>query len=247
MAVRFDASGDSLSRTTGLPSFPISISAWCKVNVDGDQFHGLAAIGNATLESQILADFTSTNARVHCYNGVSVSGAAASLAVGTWFHLGIVQQDPDAAADDLLIYLNGALDITAVDTHDDIAPITKLTFGNNKDSDFLNGCIAAVKVWSGVGLTAAEFAAERWQYAPLRLANLNAWNPLLTHTDLLDYSASGNSLTAGGTLTTEEGPPIPWRRSKSRLVFPASAAPPPATSFPPSSSARRVYTRLLAS
>jgi hypothetical protein len=195
---------------------------WCKISVDGNVFHNLFAIGAGTdgsQEAQVLANFTGSNANLHCWNGaVSGSGTAATLAVGTWFHLGVVVQDPDAAQDDVLIYLNGTLDFTLANIHDNVSPATNLKFGNNKDSENINGCLGPIKIWSGVELTASEFSQEMRQYIPVRIANLNAWNPLLTHNDLVDYSSNGNALTAGGTLATEDGPPIPWRCGRPRIL-----------------------------
>ena len=73
-------------------------------------------------------------------------------------------------------------------------------------TDFFDGNVAAVKVWSAV-LNDTEIAAERFAYAPQRLRNLNGWYPLDSLSGV-DGSGNGNHLSAVGSPTSEDGPPV---------------------------------------
>jgi hypothetical protein len=88
-------------------------------------------------------------------------------------------------------------------------PVNIISIGGYSGTEQFNGRVANLKIYSAA-LTANEIKAEMRQYLPVRTADLNAWTPLLTHTDLSDYSGQGNGWTAAGTLATEDGPPIPW-------------------------------------
>jgi hypothetical protein len=77
--------------------------------------------------------------------------------------------------------------------------------GNDTFPEPFNGRIAGVKIWNAA-LSAAELELERWTYSPVRTADLWAWYPL-DGTSTADASGNGHTLTAGGSLTTEAGPP----------------------------------------
>lgn len=229
MSVRFDASADAISRTANIPSYPITLLGWFRVSVDGNQVHSLFSFGNSGTggEVQTFADFSGGTAAIMLYDGNASLTGSNVLTVGTWFHFGLVIQNPTDAQDDLLGYLNGALILTNADINDGVVTggANTLRVGNNRDNEFLNGCAAAIKVYSGVELTPAEIAAEMRQYLPVRTANLNGWYPLWGNGDLTDYSGSANSWTVGGTLGTEDGPPIPWKADHKSHFIPAAAAP----------------------
>src|SRR4029453_3840258 len=99
-------------------------------------------------------------------------------------------------------------------------------FGSDVAGEWLNGCAAALKVYNVV-LTADELKKEMRCYTPVRTDNLNGWYPMLLHTDLGQY---GPAWTAGGTLATENGPPIAWslRPSMRSSQLPYAPLPSPA-------------------
>jgi hypothetical protein len=117
------------------------------------------------------------------------------------------------------------LDITAASMPGSVTN-AKLWIGNDNDAEFLNGRAAAIKLYDAV-LTPAEIVQEMRQYLPARTANNNGWYPLFTtNDDQTDFSGLGRDWTVGGTLATEDGPPIPWKSGQSKIYLPLSAAPP---------------------
>jgi hypothetical protein len=104
----------------------------------------------------------------------------------------------------LLIYGEGVLNQTL--TADAVVTAASIYVGNDQGSDACNCRVAGIKVYSAV-LTADEIKAEMRVYMPVRTANLLSWHPMLLHTDVSQYGATW---TVGGTLATEQGPPIAW-------------------------------------
>lgn len=220
MAVRFDNTADSLSRTTNLPTITsFTMMAWIQLVVDTNAFTSFLVIGDSTT---LNIHYLGTNGTGTVLNFSNPNGdvAGATLTLGQWYHVAMTVAGTGAGQ--ALSYLDGALALT----QDGSTSVTTeaLYLGNNSFGENLNGRMAAVKIYSAV-LTATEIAIEMRQYAPVRWTNLNAWYPLLdTATDQDDFSGNGNALTVGGTLATEEGPPIPWQRYKNRRGSSAEAA-----------------------
>jgi hypothetical protein len=223
MSVRFDGSADALTRTTNLPPIATwTIMGWFKISVDRNAFSCFYNFGHATNSLAVytietLADGTTLS----FYDGDTTTNGSA-LTVGTWYH--IATAVAGTGAGQALTYLNGVLDITAAGDVDPTAD--KLWVGNDIDVEFLNGCAAAIKIWN-VALTGAEVAAEMWQYTPVRITNLNAWHPMLAANVaglIDDQSTNQRTWTQGGSLASESGPPIPWRRYKRKASFKSAAA-----------------------
>src|SRR3990167_4213337 len=223
MAVRFDAVVDSLTRTTNL-SYPISILGWVYVSVDVNAESGFFSIGASSGSRYIKVgvDLSGTNTNLLLWDGSGVVNGS-NISLGTWYHLALVVEGL-ATADDALVYLNGVLDITNPNPSD-LSVASLLWLGNTNESQFLNGRIAAVKIYDDI-LTPAEIINEMRQILPFRTGNLNSFYPLNNISeDEIDFSGLGRTLTVGGTLTTEDGPPIPWKVGRYRILIPVSSGP----------------------
>lgn len=224
MAIRKDASGDTISRTTNLPTITsFTIMGWFKLSVDRNTYSALLSFGTNSSSPyySILTDGSGTDLYVYNSSGLTTTGT--SLTVGTWVHAALTVAGTGAGQ--VAFIRNGV----ATSTHAGSATPTAgiIVIGSTpSDNDWLNGCVAAVKIYSAV-LTAAEIAKEMQQYLPVRTANLNGFYPMLsTSDDEVDFSGNGNNWTIGGTLATEDGPPIPWKTGRKRVITPASVAAP---------------------
>lgn len=83
---------------------------------------------------------------------------------------------------------------------------------NNPGSQGANMRAENFKCWDAA-LTDDELLREMMRRIPSRTANLNCWHPMMDVTlanNLIDFSGNGRNLTANGTLTVEDGPPIAW-------------------------------------
>lgn len=207
MGVRFDASGDSLSRTSGLPNMnSFTLMAWVRIVTDRNDYSGFFYI-NDGIGNHFYLGTQANGTTLITYNTTADSSNGTNLSVGTWYHVAMVCDGTGAG--NLRAYLDGVLDVTHASSGSSAAA-TQLRAGNSAFSEFLNGRMAAIKTYSAV-LTAAEIANEARQILPIRTANLTGFYPLFsTADDEIDFSGAGNNWTVNGTLATEDGPPIPW-------------------------------------
>jgi concanavalin A-like lectin/glucanase superfamily protein len=207
MAVRCNAAGGTVVRTTNLPSIAnFTIMAWALLSVNTGAAAYALAFGQFGAYRLGVSDDGSTVSAYESYT--EVQGGTWTL--GTWKHLAITVAGTGAGQ--ALFYVDGAL-LATLDGHTEFVGAT-LRLGAVPESPTLqpwNGRVAAHKAYDVV-LTAAQIQQEMRQYLPVNLASLNAWAPLLLHTDLKDYSGLARDYTGTGTLTTEDGPPIPWAR-----------------------------------
>ena len=229
MSVRFDASTDALSRIA-LPRPSITaftLMGWAYSLGSVGAFSGALSFGNASAGGFYMIGRNMDTNRLQIYNASGGATGTAAWAISTWAH--IAMTCAGTGANLLLGYLNGVLDITT--TGASFVNAEKLYVGSSNGPDPFNGRMAAVKIYNAV-LTASEIATEMGQYLPVNPTNLNNCTPLLTHTDVQDYGGLNATWTVDGTLTTEDGPPIPWmlrqpRRTVRAAVAVARKAPPP--------------------
>lgn len=218
MAVRFNDPSDSISWTSNIPARPWTIMGWFKISTDRNAISCFFAWGDDGTIDYVVAGTLSNGTTLNTYIGSDVSGSA--LTVGTWYHIAGVM----TSTTDYKIYLNGVLDITHTG-NSSASSNGRIWIGNNHDNSWLNGCAAAIKVYS-VALTPREILSEMQTYQPRRLANLHVWRPLLsTSGQTLSYGGSRNVATVGGVLDTERGPPgVAWGRGSRRYVRPIEVA-----------------------
>ena len=197
MSIRSDASGENLTYTADGPSGPFSACGWFYISSDSNNYASFFRVtgGADGWYAQTQGDGTTLTIDP---NSGSTTQNGTNLSVGAWNHIGLT-----VSATTCKLYLNGVLDVEVANAAGTTA--TGIRIGGN--TTFLNGRMAAFKVWSGAELSAAEFAAEMLQTAPVRTADIWGSWPLRTITDISDWSGS-RDLTANGTLTTEDGPEI---------------------------------------
>src|SRR5690606_2237061 len=134
-------------------------------------------------------------------------GTAFAMSVGNWYWIGFVKSGTSGT----LYYSNGLGSISSFNRSvTSNVTATTLRFGESPwNGEWLNGRLAAAKVWIGVALTADQMASERTTYVPSRFDNLTAWYPFLVN-GTADYSGNGQTLSGGSGTSTEDGPPISW-------------------------------------
>lgn len=215
MAIRIDAAGDYISRTTDLPAVnfadPTSASFWIRIVTDRNAAGNLFVISNNTgaIYQTVSLTTDGTTLRGETSGGTGVDGT--SLSVGQDYHIGYTR-----LGNSLKVYLNGVLDITVTNGPADYAAAFML-MGSNTVS-WLNGRLSNIKIWTAE-LTQAEMQLEMMTIRPARFANLYLWTPNFPGATerLLDYSGNGRNWTANGTLTDEDPPPVSWG-AKPRII-----------------------------
>lgn len=222
MAYRIDAAGDDVGRTTGLPDAgTFTWMAWIRWDADDALINCIFDYGPIAGEFVVVvidggnALSFGANALIFNATGGGLTGGSL-LSASTWYHIAYVKSTSSHT-----VYLNGVSDISVTQA---ATPDTHIKFGNNDVSEFFNGRLAAIKMWSGAALTQIQVQQEMRQYALVNYASQYGFWPGLVLDDYTDYSTQGNTLTETGTVTNEEGPPIMWRASKRRSSMSAAAA-----------------------
>lgn len=228
MAMRFDATGEKYTRSSGLPTYSAcTIMGWFKISVDRNDYSTFFCLDADTagyptgLKYLVATNSDGTTLQLYVGDADTVTGS--TLTVGTWYHIALTVNG--TSGENALVYVNGVLDITQTAKN---ASSIKILYGESdaeNGTEALNGVCAAIKEYDAV-LTVEEIQQEMRQYLPMRTANINAFYPMLSDSDdQVDFSGMGNTLTVGGTPTVEDGPPIPWCMGDEFAFVPAAAAP----------------------
>src|SRR3990167_4113455 len=169
MAIRYNASGESHSRTTNLPAVSAAtLMGWFKITTDRNAFSTFLTLEDAGSFGNLLQ--TATDGTTLIIYSAESSTSGSSLTVGTWYNLALT-----IGGGTCLAYVNGVLDITRNAV---TASPTTMRVGNDNIDEWLNGVAAAVKIYHAA-LSAAEIANEMRCYVPPRTANLNTWLPMV--------------------------------------------------------------------
>lgn len=213
MAVRFSAAGESVTRTTNVPSITsFTMMAWFQFIADRNAFSSFLANDPSTAYLSLQTDSDGTSLII--YTGVAVSSTGVTLVVGCSYHMALVQDGTLAIA-----YLNG-VKIHSVTSASSGTPV-KLWYGDDPDGEWCNANIQDAKDWPIV-LTPMQVQAEMRQRRPI--APGGNYYPLDTHTQLGNMGTGpAPALTAGGTLSTEvatylRGYQIPQYRHPRKIV-----------------------------
>lgn len=230
MAVRFPGTaGALLSRTAAVPSvtsytqmvwgYAVSVPAATQ-----RCFCGFGAPGAPYVFNEIGPNTNTNRLRLYSGSGTAAWDSTTPFTMTTWYHVALTCAGTGVGQ--LLGYVNGVLEMTGQSGTVQTGAV--VSCGGMPDGDNLVGRIAAFKMWSSV-LTAAQIQQEMQSYVPVHTATLALWSPLLTHTDVAEYTGTG-TWTVGGTLATEDGPPIAWSTRPPVPAFRVSVAtkaPPP--------------------
>lgn len=227
MAIRFNAQADYLERTASLPaSNSIAACGWIKQYSrpasSGPMVFFLGNSGTTNYFGLIMADKGDGNAYVFDHLGAQAIGACP--ADGTWIFWFIMYDGQYLQAG---FQAAGAATLTSnyLTRSYSFTPALMALSGIGLAENYLDATIGPVKIWGSVFATNAELDAERLQYLPSKLTNLHLFSPFINTggTSFLDISGNGRNWTEGGTVTDEDGPPIPWKMGRHRVLIPTSS------------------------
>lgn len=209
-AVRFDASGDFLTRSETGPdpaSTGLTVTLWAYLSVDRDVESTIlrygGAAGGTTSASIALSSSDGTTLAVFTPAGTITTGA--SLTVGIWCRIAYTLTTAGSGT----IYVHPAGGSLASNTASGTTTQRDvISIGGRPDDGaaWFNGRMAHTRVWSAV-LNQTEIQAEWASTTPVRTSGLWASWPLTNASTLTDQSGNARTLTAGSTsVTTEAGP-----------------------------------------
>jgi len=227
VAVRFDNTGESYSRNQALGVVTSwSVACWVKMMVDR---------ATTTVPWQIDASAGSSRLRINAWNGHDLTfqtdsggwfaNVGHTLVAGEWTYIGFSGTSNPGEARVAVRTAGSSSFVGGTSSQANVtfnANILRIGCSSST-SEFLNGSMAAVKVWDAA-MTEAELQLEAWTYMPQRTANLRAWYPLLKP-DPNDASGNGQTLSGGTGTTLDDGPPISWSTGRHRIVIPTASTP----------------------
>lgn len=200
MAIRFDAVGDTARNTSGGyvdATGAYTVTFWV-YSVSASAFHTMVTIGSgASYHVAVMASGAwgvASNS-----GGLSTGGTVTN---STWYQCEFRYNGTNT----ITLTVNGS--VVASVAAADLTSTALIEFGNDLNisgAEYLNGRLVNAKVFAS-NLTAPQAAAELATYNEV-LSALAIYQ-FKTATDVNDYTTNGRNLTAGGTLTTEAGPPI---------------------------------------
>lgn len=218
MAVRQSASGQHFTRAVNLTSqTAFAVACWLKISEDRDAVSTVWSLDDNDGFETAVGLKTSANGTTIGVEDFSAGVVASrALTVGVWYYVGVAVNGSNG-----VMVSKGATDssftvatwATSVNTDH-----TTLRIGDDGFAQWFNGAVSGFKWWQGA-LSQAELESEAGSLAPRRTANLRAWYPW-TRVETVDYSGNGQTLSGGTGATTEDGPPVPWRRGRHRLFTP---------------------------
>lgn len=204
MAVRFDTDGEGYVGTTGLPGGTFTVTFWAYLAADRNYYTTFVSIDSASSYTQFATALDGVTPQV--YNSVSGSTVATSaMTLNTWYAMAFVQ-DGGAGTGTLYWGTNPAALSSVTSSAGAHTPTHFRIGGFRNTGEWLNGRIAAVKLWNSV-LTAAQVATELQSYDPVISADLIRVHKL-QQPETTDYSGHGYVLAGGTGATTEADPPI---------------------------------------
>lgn len=233
MAVRFDAAGDSLSRSTSVPNIrSFSVCGWAVAVVDnGAVPQPIVAMLDGALQDGIALywDNGFGNLELIVANAGGIfdnSILATSPATGqtfAWFVTCSGNGTNTVTAGYRLPGSNTWTTVTA-DMGAAVADNATITFADVASAQSFNGRIWNVKAWD-TALTADQLLIESRFERMVFPANRNFHWPLYRHDALFDISGNGRSPTSGGTLGTEDAWSGLWKPSATEVLGTATPAP----------------------
>jgi hypothetical protein len=210
MSVRLNASGDILYRTANLPAFSaFTVAGWFhRVAAQAGSFIYLLSLENTTYptdSTQYNLLGIDNSGVLHIANSGAGTNFGSTPATGTWFYAWLRGNGTNLQGG---WATPGAAAFTTVSqSQGNVFTPATLALGSDTFDEFLDGRIAQARAWDAA-LTDAELLAEMRAAVPVRWANLNfAWR-LATATDTADKTSNARSATVGGSIATEDGPPV---------------------------------------
>lgn len=207
MGIRFDAAGEYVDQGVSIPAWDAcTLMAWVYISVD-------------RASDSYIIQWPDSGGGGGSYCGINASRQlfveeaanrtlGSTLATGTWYHIALA-----TGPSNVTVYLNGVQDSQRASAS--FTPVAIMWGGN---TPWLNGIVGALKCFAAE-LTAEQVALEMYtlrpsgrvachSFYPARKVGGSTWGTLETR----DYGPSGLAIVGhtSGTLSVEDGPPIPW-------------------------------------
>src|SRR3989304_7064088 len=205
-SVRFDTSGECRTRTASVPAESLlTVIMWIYIAVDRNAASSIFTLNDGVASGcgfGLTTDGTTLEIQV-AVGGTIYNATGSNLSLGTWYPVAYVRNNDNHQ---LRLGINADLDASLTRALSQTE--TNFLVSHNAASYLFNGRVRALKIYSAE-LNQGEISREMKQSRPARVTDLWGCWPLKGYNDLNDISGNGRHLTGVGTLSSEDGPPIP--------------------------------------
>ena len=205
-SVRFDTSGECLTRTASVPAESLlTVIMWIYIVVDRNAASSIFTLNDGVASGcgfGLTTDGTTLEIQV-AVGGTIYNATGSNLSLGTWYPVAYVRNNDNHQ---LRLGINADLDASLTRALSQTE--TNFLVSHNAASYLFNGRVRVLKIYSAE-LSQSEISREMKQSRPARVTDLWGCWPLKGYNDLNDISGNGRHLTGVGTLSSEDGPPIP--------------------------------------
>lgn len=206
----FDNSADLISLDS--QTLPYTFCGWAKLNTDTNNRASLCMADNnvdwnglgINTDGTTLIGYTTTTT-------VGVNGSVA-LTLGNYFFWAITRNNTDNFFTWYYSDLGSNTFVSITELGTLAVNGFSVKIGNNDGLFFFSGAVGIIKKFNRQ-LFANDLAIEKESILPRSSGCVGWWPTFHTNTiadAVIDYSGNGANWTIGGTLTSEENPPIPW-------------------------------------
>jgi hypothetical protein len=207
-AVAWSSNGGYTVAGTGLNGVNLTWCCWAKMTVDRVAYATPMSC-DASATTYYSSTFDSLREFRQETNTITTRSLF-NLVVGTWYFIAFVHRTTGVA--DMYWMPAGGSISTVNRASGSVGPVASSTMrlGVDRFSSWLNGSIAAVKIWTSTALTQAQLLTESATYAATITSNLWANYRFDNGPSTTDSGASARTLTATGAAGTTDnsGPPI---------------------------------------
>lgn len=217
MAVRFTSANQHYTRLHNVGSIDrYAVTCWAKISANRNNYTTFWALDRGNTNDYILCQ-TSTDGRTIALYSDTVSGTdMTTLSIGTWYYIGVSVNGSNAIVK-LKAETASGFSTYNINVSDGTTNITRILLGESSfGGEWLNGCLAGVKLWLGTALTAQELEAEAAQFAPVKTGGLYAYYRF-SGPSTADNSGNGHTLSGGSGASQEPDPDIPERLVSTRV------------------------------
>lgn len=213
MAVRIDATGEGLNRTSGLPSATtFTVAGWIYIVTNSaNNWETVVSFQQDDNNYYTLYCRDNGSRRFQIYSGAN-NAQVGNCSLSTWYYCGMRRSGGAVGGFFAPVGATSLTQATAASSSNDPA---ELALGNNTVWDeWASARFANWIVWDGIQLTDDQLLYQMRHRRPvIALANLYSWSPLIEPGQIGDFSGGAHGFSSmGGTLTYEDGPPMIGQR-----------------------------------
>lgn len=209
MAVRFSGDNQWYERALSLGSVStFTVTCWVKLVANRNIYSGVWALDNSNQSDLYILSTDQNGTTMHVVYEGGPLDADTNITIGTWYFFGVAI----SGASGRRTWRTDASSTFTTSTWSGGPPnttMTRLRIGADSYHDWINGSVAALKIWNGVALSQTELEAEALTYPPTRTSGILAWYPFNNGPETTDYGPNGYTLSGGASTASDANPTTP--------------------------------------